>query len=86
MGRAEALGLVVAMAGALGAQGAEGPPEAEQIATVKELVTMSRAEFESWCHDKGAQSEASVGSSEETKATCAWIDSETGEVWHAALH
>ena len=86
MGKIGAFGLVVAMAGALGAQGAEGPPEVEQIATVKALVTMSRAEFGSWCHDKGAQSEASLGSSEETKATCAWIDSETGEVWHAALH
>jgi len=86
MGRAEALGLVVAMAGALGAQSTEEPPEALQITTVEALITMSRTEFESWCHDKGARSEASVGSSEETKATCAWIDSETGQVWHAALH
>lgn len=86
MGKVEALGLVVAMAGALGTRAVEAPPEARQIAMADKLVAMSRVEFESWCRDKGAQSDASLGASDDTKATCAWVESATGSVWHTALH
>lgn len=86
MGKVEALGLMVAIAGALSTQSADGPPEADQIATANELIGMSRAEFESWCLDKGAESEVSLGSSDETRSTCAWIDPQSGDVWHNALH
>jgi putative hemolysin len=86
MGRTEALGLVVLVAGALGTQAADRPAEASQIETTKEIIGMSRAEFESWCAERGELAEAAQSSSNERKATCAWVDGATGEAWHAALH
>ena len=86
MGKVEALGLAVAVAGLLGTQATDGPAEAEQIATSKEIIGMSRTQFAAWCRTKQAESEGLFESSDETKSTCAWIDRETDEVWHTALH
>ena len=54
MGKVETLGLLVAMAGALGTQSADAPPEAQQISTPKQLIQMSRIEFAEWGQLAGA--------------------------------
>lgn len=86
MGKVETLGLVVAMAGALGTQRAEAPPEAVQISTTKELIQMSREDFASWCDDKASTAEAAFDSDDPTLAACSWVDADTSEVWHSVLH
>jgi hypothetical protein len=78
--------MVVAIVGAMGSQAAETLAEAEQISAAKQIIAMSRLQFQTWCDQKEASAEASFESSDEIKATCAWVDGETGEVWHAALH
>lgn len=86
MGRIEALGLVVLVAGGLGTQTVDRPAEASQIEGTKRLIRMSRADFESWCAERRELAEAAQSSSHDRRATCAWVDRETGEAWHAALH
>ena len=86
MGRVEILGLVVLVAGALGTQNADRPAEASQIEATKEIIGMSRVQFESWCAERRELAETVQRSSDETKTTCAWVDGETGKAWHAALH
>jgi len=86
MGKVEALGLIVAAAGFWGAEATDPPVEAEQIATVKHIIGLSREEFVSWCGDKDASSELIFESNEDRQAACTWIDGETGAVWHAVLH
>lgn len=86
MGKVEALGLIVAAAGFLGAEATDPPVEANQLATAERIVGLSREEFASWCGDKDASSEVIFESSDERQAACAWIDRGTGAVWHTVLH
>ena len=86
MGKVETLGMIVAVAGFLGAESTEPPLELEQIATARSIVAMSRSEFENWCHERGAISKLAFESSDEREVACAWVDQKTGAVWHTVLH
>lgn len=85
MGKIETLGVVVAVVGVLGSQSVDRLPEEALITTPKALIGMSHARFEAWCGNQGDDAHVTIDRSDDAKITCAWLDEQTGRVWHAAL-
>lgn len=86
MGKLEILGFVLALGAVIGAQATDKPAEGGLIVTTEALMGMTHSQFESWCRDQAARVSSEFDATKRGKATCAWLDAQTGRVWHAAVH